>query len=115
MLREGLGFDMCDVGIVTNIGEGDHLGLNFIDSVEDLALLKSVLVQNVAPNGLAVLNADDRHAANMAKLTLGRVLFFTSNPDNPIVAAHKAKGRPVIIHDGRVINISYDDIEKPLT
>jgi cyanophycin synthetase len=78
MLREGLGFDMCDVGIVTNIGEGDHLGLNFIDSVEDLALLKSVLVQNVAPNGLAVLNADDRHAANMAKLTPGRVLFFTS-------------------------------------
>ncbi|WP_341714268.1 cyanophycin synthetase [Limnobacter sp.] len=112
MLREGLGFDMCDVGIVTNIGEGDHLGLNFIDSVEDLALLKSVLVQNVAPNGLAVLNADDRHAANMAKLTPGRVLFFTSNPDNPIVAAHKAKGRPVIIHDGRVINISYDDMEK---
>lgn len=114
MLREGLGFDMCDVGIVTNIGEGDHLGLNFIDSVEDLALLKSVLVQNVAPNGLAVLNADDRHAANMAKLTPGRVLFFTSNPDNPIVAAHKAKGRPVIIHDGRVINISYDDIEKTI-
>jgi len=114
MLREGLGFDMCDVGIVTNIGEGDHLGLNFIDSVEDLALLKSVLVQNVAPNGLAVLNADDRHAANMAKLTPGRVLFFTSNPDNPIVAAHKAKGRPVIIHDGRVINISYDDMEKTI-
>ncbi|MFN7506218.1 MAG: cyanophycin synthetase, partial [Limnobacter sp.] len=111
MLREGLGFDMCDVGIVTNIGEGDHLGLNFIDSVEDLALLKSVLVQNVAPNGLAVLNADDRHAANMAKLTPGRVLFFTSNPDNPIVAAHKAKGRPVIIHDGRVINVSYDGME----
>lgn len=114
MLREGLGFDMCDVGIVTNIGEGDHLGLNFIDSVEDLALLKSVLVQNVSPNGLAVLNADDKHAAAMAKLTPGRVLFFTSNPDNPIVAAHKAKGRPVIIHDGRVINISFDDIEKTI-
>lgn len=114
MLREGLGFDMCDVGIVTNIGEGDHLGLNFIDSVEDLALLKSVLIQNVAPNGLSVLNADDKHAAAMSKLTPGRVLFFTSNPDNPIVAAHKAKGRPVIIHDGRVINISFDETEKTI-
>ncbi|HEX4855235.1 MAG TPA: cyanophycin synthetase [Limnobacter sp.] len=114
MLREGLGFDMCDVGIVTNIGEGDHLGLNFIDSVEDLALLKSVLVQNVAPNGLAVLNADDKHAAAMAKLTPGRVLFFSSNKDNPIVAAHKAKGRPVIIHDGSQILISYDGLEKSI-
>jgi len=114
MLREGLGFDMCDVGIVTNIGEGDHLGLNFIDSVEDLALLKSVLVQNVAPNGLAVLNADDKHAAGMAKLTPGRVLFFTSNPDNPVAAAHKAKGRPVIIHDGRLVHISYDGLEKTI-
>ena len=114
MLREGLGFDMCDVGIVTNIGEGDHLGLNFIDSVEDLALLKSVLVQNVAPNGLAVLNADDKHTIAMAKLTPGRVLFFTSNPDNPVVAAHKAKGRPTIIHDGQLLNISYDGMEQTI-
>jgi cyanophycin synthetase len=114
MLREGLGFDLCDVGIVTNIGEGDHLGLNFIDSVEDLALLKSILVQNVATTGLAVLNADDKHAAGMAKLTQGRVLFFTSNPDNPLVAAHRAKGHPVIIHDGRVIQICVDEIEQSI-
>lgn len=111
MLREGLGFDMCDVGIVTNIGEGDHLGLNFIDSVEDLALLKSVLVQNVKPGGLAVLNADDRHTVAMARLTPGRVLFFTSQPENTTVAAHRAKGQPVIVHDGRVIQISVDGIE----
>ena len=111
MLREGLGFDMCDVGIVTNIGEGDHLGLNFIDSVEDLALLKSVLVQNVKPGGLAVLNADDRHTVAMSRLTPGRVLFFTSQPENTTVAAHRAKGQPVIVHDGRVIQISVDGIE----
>lgn len=114
MLREGLGFDMSDVGIVTNIGEGDHLGLNFIDSVEDLALLKSVLVQNVRPGGLAVLNADDKHTAAMAKLTPGRVLFFTSNPDNAIVAAHKAKGRPTMVHDGRLVYISFDGLEETL-
>ncbi|MCQ8895874.1 cyanophycin synthetase [Limnobacter humi] len=112
MLREGLGFDMCDVGIVTNIGEGDHLGLNFIDSVEDLALLKSVLVQNVKPGGLSVLNADDKHTVAMAKLTPGRVLFFTSNPENTVVAAHKAKGMPVIVHDGRVVHVSHDGLEE---
>ena len=35
ILREGLGFDWCDVGIVTNIGEGDHLGLASIETVEN--------------------------------------------------------------------------------
>ena len=47
MLRKGLGFDRCEVAVVTNIGEGDYLGLNYITSVEDLDILKSVIVQNV--------------------------------------------------------------------
>jgi cyanophycin synthetase len=57
ILREGLGFDRCQVAVVTNIGAGDHLGLNYITTVEDLAVLKRVIVQNVAPTGYAVLNA----------------------------------------------------------
>ncbi|MFM2328663.1 MAG: hypothetical protein RLZZ494_766, partial [Pseudomonadota bacterium] len=56
ILREGLGYDRCQVAVVTNIGAGDHLGLNYITTVEDLAVLKRVIVQNVAPNGYAVLN-----------------------------------------------------------
>ncbi len=52
VLREGLGFDRCDVAVVTNIGMGDHLGLNYITTVEDLAVVKRVIVQNVAPHGL---------------------------------------------------------------
>jgi cyanophycin synthetase len=49
MLREGLAFDRCQVAVVTNIGAGDHLGLNYITTLEDLAVLKRVIVQNVAP------------------------------------------------------------------
>ncbi len=49
ILREGLAFDRCNVAVVTNIGEGDHLGLNYISTVEDLAVVKRVIVQNVAP------------------------------------------------------------------
>ncbi|MBL8303295.1 MAG: cyanophycin synthetase, partial [Ideonella sp.] len=59
ILREGLGFDRCSVAVVTNIGAGDHLGLNYITTVDDLAVLKRVIVQNVAPGGHAVLNAAD--------------------------------------------------------
>src|SRR5690606_13447135 len=48
ILREGLGFDRCQVAVVTNVGEGDHLGLNFITTVEDVMVLKRVIVQDVA-------------------------------------------------------------------
>ena len=66
MLREGLAFDRCQVAVVTNIGSGDHLGLNYITTLEDLAVLKRVIVQNVADNGVAVLNAADPIVAAMA-------------------------------------------------
>ena len=60
LLREGLGFDRCHVAVVTNIGGGDHLGLSYINTVEDLTAVKRVIVQNVTPGtGIAVLNAAD--------------------------------------------------------
>ena len=52
ILREGLGFDVCDVGIVTNIGEGDHLGLNEVGTVERLAWVKRTVIDSVATWGL---------------------------------------------------------------
>ncbi|MES2014019.1 MAG: cyanophycin synthetase, partial [Pseudomonadota bacterium] len=77
VLREGLAFDRCDVAVVTNIGMGDHLGLSFITTVEDLAVVKRVVVQNVAPDGVAVLNAADPMSAGMADACPGSVTFFT--------------------------------------
>lgn len=49
VLREGLGFDRCNVAVVTNIGSGDHLGLSYISTIEDLSVVKRVIVQNVTP------------------------------------------------------------------
>jgi cyanophycin synthetase len=64
VLREGLAFDRCDVAVVTNVGSGDHLGLNYITTVQDLAVLKRVIVQNVSTTGVAVLNATDPTVAH---------------------------------------------------
>jgi cyanophycin synthetase len=100
MLREGIGFDRCDVAVVTNVGEGDHLGLNFITSVEDLAILKRVIVQNVATTGVAVLNAMDPIVAKMRDICPGEVTFFSRNPSNPVIAAHRAKDKCVVFFDG---------------
>ncbi len=99
LLREGLGFDMCNVAVVTNIGLGDHLGLNYITTVHDLAVIKRVIVQNVAPSGTAVLNAADPVVAAMAQHCPGQVTFFALDPATPVLAAHRAQGKRVLYVD----------------
>ena len=100
VLREGLGFDRCQVAVVTNLGEGDHLGMNFLNTVEELALVKRVIVQNVAPGGYAVLNAADPVVANMAAVCPGQVIFFASDRHHPLMATHRAQGKRCVYVDG---------------
>jgi cyanophycin synthetase len=104
MLREGLAFDRCQVAVVTNIGAGDHLGLNYITTLEDLAVLKRVIVQNVSDSGMAVLNAADPLVAGMADNTRGKVTFFAQDAGNPVMSTHRARGqRTVYIDDGMLV------------
>jgi len=104
VLREGLAFDYCDVAVVTNVGSGDHLGLNYITTVEELAVLKRVIVQNVAPKGMAVLNAADPVVAAMAAKCKGDVTFFAIDQFNPVMATHRAQGRPVVyVDNGQIV------------
>ena len=100
VLREGLAFDFCKVAVVTNIGSGDHLGLNYITTVEDLAVLKRVIVQNVAASGTAVLNAADPIVAGMAKNCTGAITFFAIDRQHPVMATHRAQGHRVVYVDG---------------
>ena len=71
ILREGLGFERCDVGAVLNI-QPDHLGLKGIETVEDLAWVKSLIVEVVTENGTSVLNADDPLTLNMRQKGEGK-------------------------------------------
>lgn len=103
VLREGLGFDRCQVAVVTNVGSGDHLGLNYITTVEDLAVLKRVIVQNVAPTGYAVLNAADPIVAAMAPTCPGNVIFFAADRHHPLMATHRAQGKRTVYVDGNAI------------
>ena len=99
MLREGLAFDRCKVAVVTNLGGGDHLGLNYITTLEDLTVLKRVIVLNVEPDGMAVLNAADPAVAAMAPHCPGDVTFFALDVTQPVLAAHRAQGRRVVYVD----------------
>ncbi|APW43841.1 cyanophycin synthetase [Rhodoferax saidenbachensis] len=104
VLREGLAFDRCDVAVVTNVGSGDHLGLNYITTVNELAVLKRVIVQNVAPTGTAVLNAVDPNVAIMASKCKGAVTFFALDKFHPVMATHRAQGNAVVyVEDGNLV------------
>ena len=100
LLREGLAFDQCDVAVVTNMGGGDHLGLNYITTLEDLKVLKRVIVLNVAPTGTAVLNAADPAVVAMAPHCPGHITFFAQDGQNPVIATHRAQGKRVVFVDG---------------
>lgn len=120
MLREGLAFDRCKVAVVTNIGLGDHLGLNYITSVADLAVLKRVIVQNVAPaeaGGVGVLNAADPLVVKMAGDCPGEIIFFATDQHSPVMAAHRARGHRVIFVSGDAIVAAHgtNEVVIPLT
>lgn len=103
ILREGLGFDRCNVAVITNIGMGDHLGLNYICTVEDLAVVKRVIVHSVAPHGVAVLNAADPMVVGMADVCPGSVTFFAYDRHERVLANHLAQGKRGVFVDGDAI------------
>lgn len=104
ILREGLGFDFCDVGIVTNIGEGDHLGLSDIETIEQLAKVKRCVIEAVHKNGFGVLKANDPLTAEMAEKCKGQIIFFAIDENDPVLTDHRLKGqRVVFVRNGMIV------------
>ncbi len=104
ILRAGLAFDRCDVAVVTNIGEGDHLGLHDIHTLDKLSQVKRTIVEAVGPKGSAVLKADDPLVAAMAEHCPGSVVFFAQDGDLPVIAAHRSEGgRAAFVRDEWIV------------
>ncbi|WP_343699153.1 cyanophycin synthetase [Caulobacter sp.] len=104
MLREGLAFDRCDVGIVLNVS-ADHLGLKGIDTLEDLAAVKSIVAEAVSRRGVSILNADDPLTLRMARHAGGRVGYFTLKGGfeiSPFLQKHVAQGGLLAVLDPSV-------------
>ncbi len=100
ILRSGLAFDSCDIGVVLNVA-ADHLGLGDIDTIEQMARVKSVVAETVKADGYAILNADDPLVSAMAKQVNCKVAYFSMNPDNPIILEHiRRKGLAAIYENG---------------
>ncbi|GAB4462854.1 MAG: cyanophycin synthetase [Elainellaceae cyanobacterium] len=108
ILRSGLGFNQCDVGVVLNVA-ADHLGIGDIDTVEQLAHLKSVVAESVGVGGYAVLNADDQLVAAMAGRVKSQVAYFAMNPENPVVQSHVAQGGLAAIYENGYLTLVKGD------
>lgn len=112
LLRSGLYFDNCDVGVITNIRE-DHLGLNDIHDLRDLAKVKAVVPRSVKDSGWAVLNGDDEYCARIARELSCNVAYFSVNPDSEMLQKHVQNGGCAAFIENREIVI-YKNNERTL-
>lgn len=104
ILRAGLAFSSCDVGIVTNVAE-DHLGLGGIDTIKQLARVKAVIPESVKDSGYAVLNADDDLVYGMREGLTCKVALFSLDPSNKRIADHVENGGLAAVLDEGYITI----------
>jgi cyanophycin synthetase len=104
ILGQGLAYDRCQVGVVTNIDDADHLGDYDINETERMFNVFRTQVDVVLPTGAAVLNARDPRVVEMAELCDGAVIFFGIDPELPAIAAHlQQDGRAVFVRDGSIV------------
>jgi cyanophycin synthetase len=98
LLRSGLGYDWANVGVITNVAP-DHLGLRDIDTLEDLARVKSLVIERVFPHGVAVLNAEDEMVGYLESRAKCRVAYFSLDPQNERFRQHVGRGEPGAVMD----------------
>ncbi|GAA3449957.1 cyanophycin synthetase [Dactylosporangium matsuzakiense] len=105
LLRQGLGYDWSDVGIITNLS-CDHLGQDGIESIDELVNLKSVVAERVREGGAVILNADDPRSSELD--FPGREIIWCSlDPRNPLVRRHwDSGGRAYLLADGWLVELT---------
>ncbi len=104
IIRSGLGFDTCDIGVVMNIA-ADHLGLKDVNTLEDLARVKSVVPRSVSKKGYAVLNAEDPLVYKMKELVDGKVVCFSMDENNPTIKRRAERGRVSCVYENGYVTI----------
>jgi len=104
LLRAGLGFKKCDIGIVTNVA-GDHLGLKGIHTIDQLAKVKGVIPETVHKDGYSVLNADDDRVYSMRNNVESHVALFSMDEQNPRIKRHSSRGGVSAVYENGYITI----------
>ncbi len=104
ILSEGLVYDRCQVGVVTNFDQPDHLGDYYVEDEDRMYNVLRTQIDVVLETGAAVLNARDERLVEMAGLCDGDVIFFGLTPELPAIVSHRAAGkRAVYVREGKIV------------
>jgi cyanophycin synthetase len=107
ILRDGLAYDRCLVGVVTDLTLCDQLHEHDVREPAQLFKVLRTQVDVVLPEGAAVLNAEDHQVAEMAELCDGEVIFYSLSAEAPALVAHRhGGGRAVLLQHGRAMLLS---------
>jgi cyanophycin synthetase len=104
IVRAGLGFDECDIGIVTNVSV-DHMGLKGIDTLEEMARVKSVVPRSVKEKGYAVLNSDDDLVYGMRKHSNGKIALYSMHEKSARIVRHTEDGGIACVYENGYVTI----------
>lgn len=108
ILRSGLGFSQCDIGVLTNIKE-DHLGLNDIHNLKDLTKVKRVVLDSVKKNGWSVLNAMDEYSMRIINDLPSNVAIFSLDENNEHIKKFAKEGRITCVYEEGYVTIKKGD------
>ncbi len=114
MLREGLSYDRCQVGIVTDVDGADSFGEYYIEDADQLYRVLRTQVDVVLPQGVAVLNAADSRVIQMAELCDGEVLLYAADPIPEALVTHVANGGRAVYLRGDQLVIASTNHEQDL-
>ncbi len=108
ILRSGLGFGTCDIGVLTNIKE-DHLGMNDIHSLRDLTRVKRVVLDSVKKSGWCILNADDEYSMRLSGDLDAKVALFSLDENNPHIVKLSREGKTTCVYEEGFVTIKKGD------
>ena len=105
ILEDGMAYDRCAVGVVTDLDDVQGLSQHDVHNVDQLYRVLRTQVDVVLPDGVAVLNADDARVVEMAELCDGDVIFYGRDPASPVLERHRAAGQRTvsIAEDGALV------------
>lgn len=105
IIRGGLAYDLADVAIVTNITE-DHLGVDGINTMEELCFVKSLVAEAVKPDGYVVINAEDKWSKKIIERISANIIYFAKDKENELIKKNIDEGKIVVYIEDNWITVN---------
>lgn len=111
IIRDGLAYKKADVAVFTNLTE-DHLGIDGINTMEELLYVKSLVIEAVKDDGACILNADDSWIMKVKEKANGKLVLFSLDESNPLLVEHINNRGWAVYKKGNSIFVAYNGIDK---